>query len=330
MSSFYFIRHGEYDGNLDHQKLSGRSDARSLNPSGKIQVKSMSRFLRETPIKQIYTSSVPRAYQTAEIISHTLENTPIIIDDRLTEISYGIIEGMTFPQIQALFKKEKLDISKIDRYTVKPPGGESFKDLFKRVADFLDFLEELSIKNPEANYVIVTHLAIIHAMIILINKEKKRKIFTYNTSHPIDNASVSRVTYDPINSFHIEFMGQVFAKPPQFIVDWIEHHYQGYTNLYMYITFSNSYVVSFDYQNKSINAKFFIQEVSFLAEKNKKIIEYLRDNTDVPVKKHIEIKKTGVEHYPVVLLSDNLPTDKKNNAALNKDENLAEDSVKVL
>ena len=57
------------------------------------------------------------------------------IDDRLVEISYGEWEGLTLAEIQArdpgvLARRER------DKWDFPPPGGESYRDVAKRVADW--------------------------------------------------------------------------------------------------------------------------------------------------------------------------------------------------
>jgi len=57
------------------------------------------------------------------------------IDDRLREIGYGQWEGSTLPQMQEkdpeLFARRQAD-----KWTVSPPGGESYAELQARVSDW--------------------------------------------------------------------------------------------------------------------------------------------------------------------------------------------------
>ena len=60
---------------------------------------------------------------------------PTSIDDRLMEISYGEWEGLTLPEIEVrepgmLAQRER------DKWDFAPPGGESYRDLAKRVGDW--------------------------------------------------------------------------------------------------------------------------------------------------------------------------------------------------
>jgi probable phosphoglycerate mutase len=63
------------------------------------------------------------------------------IDDRLREIAYGLWEGSTLPQMQekdpALFAKRQTE-----KWTVAPPGGESYVEVQARVTDWYRQLTE--------------------------------------------------------------------------------------------------------------------------------------------------------------------------------------------
>jgi probable phosphoglycerate mutase len=83
------------------------------------------------------SSPLLRARETMELVRVVLGLDPraYAIDDRLMEISYGAWEGLTLAEIQVrdpdvLLRRER------DKWDFQPPGGESYRDVAKRVGDW--------------------------------------------------------------------------------------------------------------------------------------------------------------------------------------------------
>jgi probable phosphoglycerate mutase len=141
MPVLYFIRHGETDFNVA-QRLQGRSETR-LNARGRSQSREIAGVLRDLferdrhqPSDFAYVSSpLLRARETMELLRSELALDPnaYAIDDRLAEIAYGEWEGFTLAEIQArdpgvLQRRER------DKWDFLPPGGESYREVARRVA----------------------------------------------------------------------------------------------------------------------------------------------------------------------------------------------------
>jgi probable phosphoglycerate mutase len=139
----YFLRHGETDFNVA-QRLQGQYQT-SLNTRGRRQADMCGRLLGELfarhklpPDDFAYISSpLNRARETMEIVRGTLELDPQLYetDARLMEISYGSWEGLTLPQVEA---REPGVLARRDcaKWNFKPPGGESYRDVAARVAQW--------------------------------------------------------------------------------------------------------------------------------------------------------------------------------------------------
>lgn len=120
--------------------------------------------MADLPLDLIFTSPLKRAVKTAELVRGE-RKIPIILDERIREISFGDYEGMVHkgegfnipnPRFTDFFKSP-------DRYTV-PPNGESFESLLKRTGDFL---EELKNRDDlrDKNILISSHGAAIRALL---------------------------------------------------------------------------------------------------------------------------------------------------------------------
>ncbi len=92
MLNVYLLRHGETIYNADGNRYCGRTDA-ELTEKGITQAKRVAGALHGRRIDAVYASPLQRAYRTAEIAcAHRL---PVIRDNRLIELDFGLWEGKT-------------------------------------------------------------------------------------------------------------------------------------------------------------------------------------------------------------------------------------------
>jgi broad specificity phosphatase PhoE len=137
----YFMRHGETDFNAAH-RLQGQYQT-SLNATGRQQAEICGDLLRDLFERDrlqasdlSYVSSpLHRARETMEIVRRRLSLDPQAYetDDRLMEISYGAWEGLTLPEVEA-HEPGVLERRDREKWDFAPPGGESYRDVGKRVA----------------------------------------------------------------------------------------------------------------------------------------------------------------------------------------------------
>src|ERR1700675_2717880 len=145
--TIYYIRHGETQWNAEG-RLQGVQDV-PLNDLGRKQAACVGGILaglfardgRSEASLDFVASRLGRARSTMELVRRSLELPPgdYAVDDRLREIGYGQWEGSTLAQMQAsdpeLFARRQAD-----KWTVPPPGGESYASVQIRVRDWYDRL----------------------------------------------------------------------------------------------------------------------------------------------------------------------------------------------
>ncbi len=171
------IRHGQTDinGTGYMHKI---HDPVSLNDTGKKQAKALVPILEMHQVEAIYSSPERRAIDTAETLSASL-NIPVITTPNLEERNFGELQKLPYREI-----KEKLDALSIEkRYLFKPPGGESWEEMDKRLQLFLKEIK----KKSYASIAMVTHEGVLRALITLINQEPKEK----SLEKHFDNGSCS-------------------------------------------------------------------------------------------------------------------------------------------
>ena len=131
------VRHGETAWNKEGRKQ-GHANT-SLSKKGKTQARQLSEFLKGEKIGCVYSSDLPRALKSAELIAspHGLK---VRKDKLLREIDLGLCEGLTKEEMKLKFP-EFFEKRKNDYFGVPYPKGESPNDVRKRVLKFLDKIE---------------------------------------------------------------------------------------------------------------------------------------------------------------------------------------------
>jgi broad specificity phosphatase PhoE len=147
MPTIYYIRHGETAWNAEG-RLQGAQDT-SLNDLGRKQAVDAGRILAGLFAQEACNaSSLPfvasplgRARSTMELVRGTLGLPPrdYSIDDRLREIGYGHWEGSTLAQMQ-LSDPDLFARRQVEKWTVSPPGGETYASVQIRMRDWYDSL----------------------------------------------------------------------------------------------------------------------------------------------------------------------------------------------
>jgi alpha-ribazole phosphatase len=124
------------------------------------------------PIYAGYYFSSP----SARCLQLSLElNVMPVVDARLKEMNFGDWEGREWNDLPA----KELDPWMKDFVNNAPPGGESLKDLFARVQQFV--ADNLSGKKGPA--VILTHAGVIRCFYALVGQVELKDIFTVKVDH---------------------------------------------------------------------------------------------------------------------------------------------------
>lgn len=115
--NLYVIRHGQSTAN-ENKVMAGHANV-NLTEKGKEQAEVAAQKLKNIPIDIMFCSPLNRALDTAKIINSIREKEiPMIIKDELTEVDYGIYEGV---------KKSNFDYNSFWDYSEKNNINQFFK-----------------------------------------------------------------------------------------------------------------------------------------------------------------------------------------------------------
>ena len=129
----YIMRHGKTDWNEEY-RLQGRTDI-PLNEDGRLMAEKAGEDYRDVNFDICYCSPLSRARETAELVLKN-RNVPIIVDDRLVEMSFGVFEGTqncySDPDcLMNVFFQEPQNYKGVE-------NGETMEELFARTGEFLE------------------------------------------------------------------------------------------------------------------------------------------------------------------------------------------------
>jgi broad specificity phosphatase PhoE len=142
----WVVRHGESAGNiaretaerdrLERIALDTRDVDVPLSDAGKGQASALGTWIAEQPEPPtvVWTSPYVRAAQTAEIALSTAGlDLPLVVDERLREREFGVLDGLTRRGIEQQWPDEAARRTAIGKFYHRPPGGESWTDALLRV-----------------------------------------------------------------------------------------------------------------------------------------------------------------------------------------------------
>ena len=145
--TIYYIRHGETAWNAEG-RLQGAQDVplndlgrRQAAQAGSILAELFARDGRDKASLSFVASPLGRARSTMDFVRAVLKLPPggYALDDRLREIGYGRWEGSTLAEMQAqdpeLFARRQ-----IEKWTMSPPGGETYASVQLRMRDWYNSL----------------------------------------------------------------------------------------------------------------------------------------------------------------------------------------------
>jgi 2,3-bisphosphoglycerate-dependent phosphoglycerate mutase len=179
MNYLVLLRHGQSQWNLEN-RFTGFHDI-DLSDLGRAEAKAAGARLKAAGIRfdQVFTSTLQRAYHTAEIALSEAGQAgliqTILKHDDLRERDYGDLTGLNKDETRAKYGEEQVHIWRRS-YDVRPPGGECLKDVVEnRVRPYF----EASIKpmiTQGKNILVAAHGNSLRALLIILGAETPETI----------------------------------------------------------------------------------------------------------------------------------------------------------
>jgi broad specificity phosphatase PhoE len=187
MTTLVLLRHGPTVWNNQH-RLQGRTDL-PLSAEGRAGVIGW-RLPADIAAYRWWCSPLRRARETAELLGEALTERPdIAVELRLMEMSYGEWEGETLEDLRRRHG-EQMTQWEARGLDLRPPGGESPRDLQQRLLPWLAVLAQ-----DGGN-----HFAIVHKGVI-------RAIYAMATGWTMERKAPDRLAYDCLQAFALDADG---------------------------------------------------------------------------------------------------------------------------
>ena len=139
----YFVRHGKTLWNLEGRFQGASGDSPLLEKSIET-LKQLGQYLQETPLDVIYSSDLPRAKTSAQIIQSQLKDRcPLEEIPSLREWQLGKLEGAKFATLKAIYPEQMNALrSNLAKFDSTMFGAESVYQTTQRTINFVKSLQD--------------------------------------------------------------------------------------------------------------------------------------------------------------------------------------------
>ena len=206
----WIVRHGESAGNvardaahaagLDTIDIAERDVDVDLSPLGQRQAAALGGWFASLPENErpevILASPYVRARHTADAIGAGGGFAPgheLVIDERLREKEFGILDRLTTSGIKAHFPEQAEFRRLLGKFYHRPPGGESWCDTILRLRSALD---TIGLRHANRRVLIVGHQVVVLCMRYLIENMTEEEILAIDRSGDVANCSVTEYRFD--------------------------------------------------------------------------------------------------------------------------------------
>ncbi len=158
-TTLLLIRHAVHG--LVDRVLCGRMPDVHLAQPGQRQAQALSDLLGGLALQAVYSSPLPRAWETAAPIAARHGLQPVVAE-ALTEIDFGAWTGKSFTELQDDPHWRRWNAARSDE---RPPGGETMQEAGQRA---FDFLHRVASSHPDGIFAAVSHGDVIKAVIAAV------------------------------------------------------------------------------------------------------------------------------------------------------------------
>ena len=183
MTEIYLVRHSESEANV-LRSFAGRTDV-DISEKGKKQLECLSNAFKNIKLDRVYTSSLIRAYKTAEAINKH-SGAEITVDDGFIEMDMGDLDGKP---VDNMTDEQKNNWNN-QIHLFKAPNSETMYDVRERAQKTLKMVAK---ENDGKVIGIASHGGVIRNLIAFLKGIPTEEL---NTVNWCDNTGVNHIFYD--------------------------------------------------------------------------------------------------------------------------------------
>jgi broad specificity phosphatase PhoE len=219
----YLVRHGESVRNKAKQTSKknkelihwaeglGRDQDTKLTEEGVNQANHTAAYLVQQTITRsakdviVIVSPFSRAIQTSEpfielLKKKSLEDPQVFVEERIREVEFGILDGLTAAGIRKIYPLEWERKHKEGKYYYRPPGGENRPDVRMRLRSF-----NSTLTREFAGKVVVAyaHSEVVWLERSLLERWNEEKYITMGKEYEVDNCSVTQYSCNSLGRLEL-------------------------------------------------------------------------------------------------------------------------------
>ncbi len=210
-NKYILMRHGEADSNAKQYHSDYVYDSKTpghLTETGKKQAEDAAKKLASTKVDLIISSDLARTKETAEILKKYLPDAKVVFDERLREISAGVLSGKTRKEFDVFYAGDNW-------FVKKPENGESFQEVLNRAfAAFKDFEKNHSGKT----ILVISHNGVLWSLLTKLSSQKLEDLAVKDFGLAEAREFVSKnLPYNEKNEIdlHRPYVDEIFLKCPE-------------------------------------------------------------------------------------------------------------------
>ncbi len=174
-----------------------------LSPLGEQQAAALGEWVGKLPKDErptvVLTSPYLRARTTADIVVARAGlaprgRLPYIVDERLREREFGILDGLTRHGVQEKHPEQAELKTVLGKFYHRPPGGESWCDVILRLRNVVDTITR---EHRRERVLIVCHAVVVLCFRYLLEEMTEEEILAIDRAEEIANCSVTSYHFDP-------------------------------------------------------------------------------------------------------------------------------------
>ena len=221
----WIVRHGESAGNVarDAALKEGlavidipiRDVDVPLSALGERQAAALGRWFGGLPSGErptvMLSSPYARARRTAALVRETAgispSSVPLVVDERLREKEFGILDRLTRIGIQEKYPEQAELRRLLGKFYHRPPGGESWCDVILRLRSVIDTLTR---EYTGERVLIVCHSVVVLCFRYLLERMTEEEILAIDRAEDIANCSVTSYQFDAALGKHGKLVPRLF------------------------------------------------------------------------------------------------------------------------
>lgn len=208
----WIVRHGQSAGNVAHEAavsaglgmidIPGRDVDVPLSPLGDEQARALGHWFAALPAGErpdvVLTSPYLRARQTARSICEAGgvqdEARQAIVDERLREREFGILDRLTSTGIRDRHPELAEHRTLLGKFYFRPPGGESWADVILRLRSALD---TISLHHADRRVLIVCHQVVVLCLRYILEELDEAQVLAIDREDDVINCGLCEYDFEP-------------------------------------------------------------------------------------------------------------------------------------